>query len=79
MMLLQEAHLYHVLCTCQVSDAEWEQLRDADFSAAASLAALPLTEHWIVSALHAVCKVFSSRCQHMSLLLPGRTTRTTQP
>ncbi len=38
----------------QVSDAEWEQLRDADFSSAASLQSLPLTERWIVSALHAV-------------------------
>ena len=38
----------------QVSDAEWEQLRDADFSSAASLSPLPLTERWIVSSLHAV-------------------------
>ena len=49
----------------QVSDTEWEQLRDADFSAASSLPALPLTERWIVSALHAV-RHFSAAVQALN-------------
>ena len=49
-------------CPAQVSDGEWEQLRDADFSAASSLQPLPLTERWIVSALHAVRTRLAHRC-----------------
>ena len=39
----------------QASDVERERLSRADFSDAASLVGLPLTERWIISGLHQVC------------------------
>ena len=38
----------------KADETEWEALRSADFSSPAAVAALPLTERWIVSLLHQV-------------------------
>jgi valyl-tRNA synthetase len=35
-----------------VDDAAWAKLAAADYSGPAALAALPLTERWVVSSLH---------------------------
>jgi valyl-tRNA synthetase len=36
----------------KVSDARWAELAVADFSAPGAVAALPLTDRWVVSATH---------------------------
>lgn len=58
-----ERLILSVNAAAQVSDAEREQLCDADFSAASSL-----TERCLVSALHAVCNVPRRCCNKMVLL-----------
>ena len=37
-----------------LSDKEWEDLADANFSQPATLHGLPLAERWVLSALHQV-------------------------
>lgn len=36
----------------EISDAEWTSLADADLSTSEALQGLPLTELWLLSALH---------------------------
>ena len=45
---------YVLLMLNKADEKEWESLRSAKFTTAASLSSLPLAERWILSQLHKV-------------------------
>lgn len=52
--------------------AEWAELQSASFSSAADLKALPLTERWVLSALHQVSDDCTTALERMDFSAAGR-------